>query len=402
MTARKLRWLNGPLAGHPFVLPDGPLRIGGADADLALVLDDEASAVLNVGADGVTVSPGVPVWVAGARWDAATPLPEHVVVDLAGLAFIVGGVDDPLPVALVPPRHAPRARRPSGVHAAGALACAGLLGALVLALWQPAPARAPDLDAWLAARLRASALHGLRATREPDGTVGLSGSCALSQAVEQLRGELRARGVHVRDTSQCADTLRGNVKDVLMLNGYRDIDVRSTGGPGSVEIHGAIAADGRWRRTVAQLQAVAGLRTWQVINDRAQQFERLLDALSKADLLDGVGVSLAGRTLMVSGKLDEGRTAALNAAIAAFNRAGADGFTAIYDAIPTADAAQSLLPAPVVTVGGQANSIYVVLANGMRLQVGGVLPNGYAIVGLSRHAISLRNGEHLVSIPLDV
>ncbi len=402
MTARKLRWLNGPLAGHPFVLPDGPLRIGGADADLALVLDDEASAVLNVGADGVTVSPGVPVWVAGARWDAATPLPEHVVVDLAGLAFIVGGADDALPVARVPPRHVPRARRPNGVQAAGALACAGLLGALVLALWQPAPARPPDLDAWLAARLRAPALDGLQATREPDGTVGLSGSCARSQAVEQLRGELRARGVQVRDTSQCADTLRGNVKDVLMLNGYRDIEVRSTGAPGAVEIHGAIAADGHWRRTVAQLQAVAGLRTWHVINDRAQQFERLVDALSKADLLDGIGVSLAGRTLMVSGKLDAGRTAALNAAIEAFNQAGTDGFTAIYDAIPAVDAAQSLLPAPVVTVGGQASSIYVVLANGMRLQVGGVLPNGYAIVRLSRHAISLRNGEHLVSIPLDV
>jgi type III secretion protein D len=60
------------------------------------------------------------------------------------------------------------------------------------------------------------------------------------------------------------------------------------------------------------------------------------------------------------------------------------------------------LPAPVVTVGGQANSIYVVLANGMRLQAGSVLPNGYAIVRLSRRAIGLRNGEHLVSIPLDV
>ncbi|KWC36569.1 type III secretion protein [Burkholderia ubonensis] len=402
MTARKLRWLNGPLAGHPFVLPDGPLRIGGADADLALVLEDEASAVLNVGADGVTVSPGVPVWVAGARWDVAAPLPEHTVVDLAGLAFMVGGVDDPLPVALIPPRNAPRARRQNSVLAVGALACAGLLGALVLALWQPAPARAPDLDAWLAARLREPALQGLHVTREPDGTVGLSGSCTRSQAVEQLRGELRAGGLHVRDTSQCADTLRGNVKDVLMLNGYRDIEVRSTGAPGSVEIHGAIAADGHWRRTVEQLQAVSGLRTWHVINDRAQQFERLLNALSKAGVFEGISVSLVGRLLMVSGKLDDGKTAALNAAIDAFNHVGADGFTAIYDAIPAVDAVQSLLPAPVVTVGGQANSIYVVLANGMRLQVGGVLPNGYAIVRLSRRAISLRNGEHLVSIPIDV
>jgi type III secretion protein D len=301
MTTRKLRWLNGPLAGHSFVLPDGPVRIGGADADLSLVLEGEASAVLTMDAAGVTVSPGVPVWVAGARWDVATPLPEGEVVDLAGLAFVVGDADDALPLARVPARHAPRARRPGLAHAAGALACAGALGALVLALWQPAPARPPDLDAWLAARLRASALHGLHATREPDGTVRLSGACAQSQSVGQLRAELRARGLHVRDVSQCADTLRANVRDVLMLNGYRDIEVRSADPPGAVEIHGAIAADGHWLRTVEQLQAVPGLRSWHVINDRARQFERLLDALSQADALDGIGIALAGRTLMVSG-----------------------------------------------------------------------------------------------------
>ena len=402
MTMCKLKWLNGPLAGHSFELPNGLVRIGGADADLSLVLEDEASATLEVGTHGVMVSPGVPVWVAGVRWNVAVPLTKHEVVDHAGVAFVMGGVDDPLPVVPVPPRHVPRARRPSAVRVVGVLACASALGALVLALWQPASARAPDLDAWLATRMREPALQGLHATRETDGTVGIGGSCALSQAVARLRGELRARGLHVRDTSQCADTLRGNVKDVLMLNGYRDIEVRSTNMPDSVEIHGAILADGNWRRTVAQLQVVSGLRTWRVINDRAQKFERLLDELSNADVIDGIGVSLAGRTLMVSGKVDDGKVAALNAAIDAFNHGGSDGFTAIYDAIPVVDAAQSLLPAPVVTVGGQANSIYVVLANGMRLQVGGVLPNGYVIVHLSRRAISLRSGEHLVSIPLDV
>ncbi|KVX92760.1 type III secretion system inner membrane ring subunit SctD [Burkholderia ubonensis] len=401
---RKLRWLNGPLAGHTFVLPDGPVRIGGSDADIALVLENDVSAVLNVNADGVTVSPDVSLWVAGVRWDAAVPLPEQEVVDLAGLAFIVGGIDDPLPMVPIPTRHAPRTRRVTGTQATGALALAGVLSAALLAfcLRAPAPAAKPNLDEWLAAQLRTPILRGLHAVRDADGTVRLSGYCATSKAVEQLRGQLRARGLHVRDTSQCADTLRSNVKDVLMLNGYRDIDVRSLDVRGSVEIRGAIVADQSWRRTVAQLQAIPGLRAWHVINDRPQWFEQLLERLLNADALDGISVSLAGRTLMVSGKVDDEQTIALKAAIEAFNRESTDGFAAVYDAIPVVDASQSLLPAPVVSVGGHADSVYVVLANGMRLQVGGILPSGYVIVRLSRRAISLRNGENLISIPLDV
>ncbi|KWZ38151.1 type III secretion protein [Burkholderia savannae] len=401
----KLKWLNGPLAGLEFDLPPGATRIGGDDADIALPLEGDARAELTSGEDGVRVSADARAWVDGRPWNAHGALPLGRAIDVAGVAFVLGESGDTLPALPVPARRRAATAASTRALACAALACAAIVAivaGLALILWRPpAPARF-DVDAWLAQQMRAPALHGLHARRAADGSVEVSGLCASSGDVERLRARLRARGIAMRDASLCADTLRENVRNVLALNGYRDVDVRSDATLDGVEIRGPIVADAAWQRVAAQLQMLGGLRAWRAVNDRALWFGRLYEALSARVPLDGLNIVMSGKTLIVSGAADPARAAALSAVIAEFNRSARDGFAATWQDVPSQQTASAYLPAPVVTVGGHAGAIYVVLANGMRLQLGGVLPNGYAIVRVTRRAMSLRKDERLVSVPLDM
>ncbi|WP_373369395.1 type III secretion system inner membrane ring subunit SctD [Pseudomonas chlororaphis] len=382
-------------------MPEGELRIGGPNGDILLPLENMSEAVLSTNEEGVRLSSEGGVWIDGVAMNELECLPLGQAVDLAGVAFVLGHEDTDIAYLSVPtralPQEKPRGR--SNLFAA-AVSAIGLI-AVGLVVWQPEKeVQVFDLEAWLQAEMSKPALQGLRLERRARGERVLRGTCERSSSVNALRDALRGWRVHFRDESVCADTVRDSVRKVLELNGYHDVDVASAM-VDTVEVHGAIRADGNWLRTAEQLRSIPGLRDWWVKNDQAELFERLLATLTEYDLLEGVSLAVSNRTFLVSGELSSDRNMALSSVIEAFNEAQ-PRLTAQYQNIPSAPPAAQVLPALVVTVGGTRDSIYVELANGMRLQQGSVLPSGYRVHALSRKAIALVRGQQLLSLPIDL
>ncbi|HBO5142447.1 type III secretion system inner membrane ring subunit SctD [Pseudomonas aeruginosa] len=397
----KLKWLNGPFSGRELVLPKGELRIGGPNGDILLPLENMSEGVLTTSEEGVRLSAEGQVWIDGVAMSELDCLPLGQAVDLAGVAFVLGREDMEIAYLSVPARALPqeKTRRRSNLTVAAIFAI-GLVSVGLVA-WQPEDrVQAFDLEAWLQAKMSEPALQGLRLVRDDRGERVLRGSCERSNSVNALRDALRGRQVHFRDESVCADTVRDSVRKVLELNGYHDVDVTSSM-VDAVEVHGAIRADGNWLRTTEQLRSIPGLRDWWVKNDQAELFDRLLASLTEHDLLEGVSLAVSNRTFLVSGELSAERNVALTDLIEAFNETG-PRLTAHYQNIPSVPPAAQVLPALIVTVGGTRESIYVELANGMRLQQGSVLPSGYRVHALSRKAISLVRGQQLLSLPIDL
>ncbi|MEX3956743.1 type III secretion system inner membrane ring subunit SctD [Trinickia sp. EG282A] len=420
----KLKWLNGLLAGRELALPAGEVSLGGSDADVAVTLEDGRQAVLVVDDRGVNLNSEVPTWVDGHRWESDERLPLNVTIDIAGQAFVLGAASDTLANLPVPARcggaspqgkeglqghqkrrgwppwQKPIAPRTLGVCIVAITALGGAVAVLLLS--KPAREAAPTPpEPSLVARLQTQPRHGLKIVEDASGLVVLSGYCADSAEIDRLRQQLQQAGRLVRDDSVCADVLRRNVRAVLNSNGYEDIDVRDASTPGAVVIHGAIVTDAQWRSTAEQLRGVRGLRNWSVVDDGAESFERLLQMLAKRDLIEGLSLSVDGRSLVVTGALSAQRSRMVEDVIAQYNLGGA-GIPARFEKMAAAAATIGLLPARIASVGGNANALFIELENGMRLQRGAVLPNGFSVYALSTSFLELRRGPLLIAVPLNL
>lgn len=400
-SAYKLKWLNGPFNGRELVLPEGELRIGGPGSDVLLSLESGGEAVLSTNEEGVRLNYPGNVWIDGMAASAPGALALGSVIDMGGVAFVLGREESDIAYISVPERSELQGQR-RWTHVDNLMAVASALGLVALGVmaWQPVREVGQfDPVAWLQAQSDQPEFSGLRLDPGLRGEWVLSGNCAHSSTVGTLRGTLRGRGIHFRDASVCADTVRESVRKVLALNGYHNVEVISVSAD-AVDVHGAIRADGNWLRTAEQLRDIPGLRTWWVKNDQAQLFERLLTALTEYDLLEGVSLAVSNQVLLVTGELSSDQRVALAGVIEAFNETQ-PRLRAQHLNIPAATPSAQLLPAMVVTVGGNGHSIYVELANGMRLQQGSALPSGYRVYALSHKAIALIKDQELLSLPID-
>ncbi|KAA5839279.1 EscD/YscD/HrpQ family type III secretion system inner membrane ring protein [Pseudomonas sp. GW456-L14] len=398
----KLKWLNGPLSGRELALPVGELRIGGSDSDIALCLEQDAQATLSIEEEAIRLACATPAWVEGQPWELEQALPLGRVIDLAGQAFVLGRSGDELSTPGVPARLTQRSPARASVWHWGALAAVcGLVLAVGLLAWQPT-LRVPvlDQDEWLATQLKDPQLAGLSVQRGNQGSLVLKGLCHSSPSVAGLRAKLRARGLLVYDESVCADSLLDSVRSVLSLNGYRDVEVKSGTRLDRVVIFGNIVADTTWQRTSAQLRAIQALEGWRVVNDQALLFDDLLSRLTARQVLGGLSVRVSDKALRVSGQLDAQRMATVTEVLDAFNRDGAPRLSAVFQNIPGMASAERYLPSSIVGIGGNVDSPYVQLANGMRLQQGSVLPSGYRIYALDRLSMALLKDQELISLPL--
>ena len=413
----KLRWLSGLLVGREFALPAGDLQFGGPDADVAVVLEADAQVLLTVDDEGVTVAPGAAVWVDGAPWSGEGQLPLGPVIDLAGQAFVLGRAGDTLPLLGVPARTSGAdtldtlERRDSGQALykrwpllLGGVSLLFVTAATVGAWWPPGgEARPFDARAWVDAQLKQPGLTDVRVTQDAQGSFIVSGRCAATADIDRLRQRMQEKDLLLRDDTVCADTVRSAVRQVLAANGYDDVAVEDGEAPASLVIRGDIRADRQWERASKQLGDVHGLQGWTVVNDDAASFDALVERLSQRGLLEGAAVTASSRTLWVTARVAPERERAFRSVVDEYNaQRGTRGLPAQFQNMAIGTSTAESLPAAIVGVGGNAGSIYIELANGMRVQKGAVLPSGYVVDALSRSWIVLRRAQRLISLRLDV
>ncbi|CAI8756881.1 type III secretion system inner membrane ring subunit SctD [Pseudomonas zeae] len=398
----QLKWLNGLLAGRELALPDGELRLGGIDADVALHLEGDAEAVLLVDDAVVSLLSPTPTWVEGAPWNLQQPLPLGQVIDLAGQAFILGRSGDFLPSMEVPLRQDQHPASGAGqLGLAAALLLAGLVGVGWM-FWQSAPEIEPVLaQDWLTAQLQQPDLAGLTLQSDTQGGYTLTGQCGSSSSVEALRLQMRERSLHLYDESVCADSLLDSVRAVLTFNGYKDVSVESDEDMDRVVISGNIVADTQWQRTSQQLKAIATLQGWRVVNDHEQLFNELRKRLVEKSALEGLSIRIVDGVLRVSGQLTNKQRDVVGKVLETFNDQ-APRLSAVFQNLPAGALAATYMPSAIVGVGGNLKSQYLQLANGMRLQQDSVLPSGYKIHSLNRSNVMLLKGQELISLPLEL
>lgn len=402
----QIKILNGPLAGRRLRLPEGEFAIGGKDPDLDAMLEGGAVAVLNSGEEGVRLTTEAPCWLEGKPWDPGEqPVPMGSVMDVGGLALIVGGADEALPDRAVPRRQDERPAQWPGMLAGGCLILL-LAGSAGAAIWayaalQRAEAVVDESD-WLDDWKRRARQQGIEGQHLQDGTFRLDGVCLASADRTTLIEQLRHAGVNYRDDTLCQDELLRNVQAVLALNGFADARVRAGETLGSVVIQGSVQADGRWRHAVGMLATMRGLREWRLEDPVGQGVKQLIGLLRDAGLIGKVSVARERNLILITGVLDDGAQRALASVTQLFAHRFPDAPKLIFQNIPTRAIQSGLFPSPVVSFGGSGELAFIDLANGTRLKAGSRLPAGHVIVHLDRNGIDLEREGELMHLPLEL
>lgn len=402
----QIKILSGPLAGRRLRLPAGEFTIGGADPDLDASLEGGGRAVLHCTEDGVRLVTDAPCWLDGARWEPpAEPLPLRRVIDIGGLALMLGPADEPLPERQVPPRR-DRGGRALPSVVAGACLVVLMAGSAGAAIWAYAALQSDEVPVdtreWLDDWRRRARQQGIESHAQGDGVLLLDGVCQESAARTALVEQLRRTNVRYRDDTLCQDELVRNVQAVLNLNGFADARARAGATPGTVVIQGSVHADARWRRAVSMLASMHGLKDWSVEDPVGRGVKALIAMLRDAGLIGKLSVAREKDLIVITGLLDQAAQRALSAVTHGFSRQYPDAPKTIFQNIPTRSMQSGLFPSPVVSFGGSGDLAFVDLANGTRLKTGSRLPAGYVIVHLDRNGIDLEREGELIHLPLEL
>lgn len=397
----KLKLLNGPLAGRELNLQFGEFSIGEQDSDLAIPLENGVNAKLLVTQEGIELVNPVPCWVDGRRWGPQGLFPLCKAIDLAGLGIVLSEADYVFPNFKLPPRKL--------THLRFAVACVmafifvlGFVG-IVASFW-PSPnlkskVHTFDPKEWVQNQLRAPALRHLKATWDDASVLTLSGICQNTKEMAVFRVALSEHGILFRDQSVCEDDLVRSANAILSLNGYDRASARAGSSPGALIISGAIHVDGRWEETVRQLKALPGLTEWTLKNNTSTLIPELVELLRKQNLLMGISLTWQGSTLLVSGIVDGSREAAIRSVTTRF--CATYGVPTSFQNMGLGVDLSSLLPAPVVSLSGDPESLFLTLSNGIRLQTGSKLPNGYEITSIDESGVALLKSDQLLYVPID-
>lgn len=388
-TTFKLKLLGGPLAGRELFLPIGPFSVGDGDSDLALPLEGGGQATLDVAEDGVSLSSLTPCWVNGQR-QAPGPLPLLQVVDLAGVPLVLGAADAELGHPAIPPRGGARH------HVAGVM-LAALVAAGVLA-WTLTPAASPPAPSprdWLPQALRAD--PGLSARWLGDNALELSGRCRDSGQLQALTTRLRAAGVRLRQETVCQDELQRSVRALMASFGYPDVKV-TLDEAGHADIDGPVTGDSA--ALAAALDQLPGLSGWRLSDRGADELAALLPRLQSAGLLSGLSATRGEQGWLLSGQLDEAKQARLQDFLGSANAEPGRTLPLRFVGAASSVAPGDYLPAAIAGVGGNAQSPYLQLANGMRLLSGSPVAQGMRVVAIGADGVSLAGSRELVFLPL--
>lgn len=397
----KLRILNGELNGRELMLPKGVFTLGDQGSDVLLPLPQGKILALIISENQIMLQVPGAVWVNGLRHDLQQPVPLRQVIEAAGLALVLGEENDVLSGIIVVHRSGPRLLLWLSV---ATFILLGLLFSFIFwftqqsnRLFSHLPSSIPTQ---LSEQLKISTLEGINATWLADGSVVLSGHCTSSSAVIQLQNFLVSNHVVFRNQLVCDDRLIASVSEVLHQYGYQDIDVKVGKITGNVAIHGAIEMGEKWLSVQKVLATIVGLKGWVVINSHDGQIPLLVERLKDLGLLSYLSMTQSNKEIVISGMLSLEQQQHLRSMLATLTQQP-DVFPVRYQNIPASDQATQLLPAAIVSYGGNSHSKFVQLANGVRLQQGTVLGNGYKVILIGEQSISLLKSSNLVQIPMN-
>ncbi|WET15185.1 type III secretion system inner membrane ring subunit SctD [Yersinia intermedia] len=398
----KLRLLNGELNGRELMLPEGAFTLGGQQCDVLLPLPQGQILTLRISDEHITLQTSGDVWVKGERHDLQQKLPLRQAIETAGLILVIGEAEDILSDIHYIPRARPRLLLWLSVLAFILLL---LLSAVIFWFIQQSKALLaylpPDIPTQLSEQLKQPALQGVKENWLSDGSVILSGHCRSSPAVIKLQNFLVLNRVIFRNQLVCDDHLLSSVKDVLHQYGYQDMEVDTGKYPGHITIHGAIEMGGQWLKVQETLATVAGLKGWAVINSHDGQIAQLVERLRELGLLGYLSMAQSNKEIIISGILSLRQQQQLMDMLTALTRQQPDFLAVKYQNIPASDQTAQLLPAAIVSYGGNKLSGFVQLANGLRLQQGAVLANGYKVIFIGEQGISLLKSNNLIHIPMN-
>ncbi|RXN69442.1 EscD/YscD/HrpQ family type III secretion system inner membrane ring protein [Providencia rettgeri] len=398
----KLKWLSGILAGRELALPLGEIRLGGETPDIALPLELNAETLLIVNEQGIRLSQPVPLWVDGLPWETNELLPQKRVIDLAGLVFIFGDIEQPLPTLAIPLR-----RNKNKTHLVTLTIAIIFLFLVLLAIGistdiSPENEEPFDKVIWLEQQMKQPDHLGLQASFDNNGIIHLSGVSVSKNTIYQLQEQFAQFGFSFYNKSIDVSTLHNLVRQTLEMNGYHDIDITQGNSLDSVKIYGDIQFDNHWQQTQAQINQISLLKSWVVINDRSEEFKKTLHFLDSESLLEGLNISIENNKLLVSGKVPDKDLEKLNIIISDFNKSQKTRMKISYQNIPNKNIIDEFLPGKIISIGGNDEYIYLQLSNNMRLYKGSILPNGYKVYSLSMNTLMLIYKQNFLSIPINL
>ncbi|EMA4783096.1 type III secretion system inner membrane ring subunit SctD [Providencia rettgeri] len=398
----KLKWLSGILAGRELALPLGEIRLGGETPDIALPLELNAETLLIVNEQGIRLSQPVPLWVDGLPWETNELLPQKRVIDLAGLVFIFGDIEQPLPTLAIPLR-----RNKNKTHVVTLTIAIIFLFLALLAIGistdiSPENEEPFDKVIWLEQQMKQPDHLGLQASFDNNGIIHLSGVSVSKNTIYQLQEQFAQFGFSFYNKSIDVSTLHNLVRQTLEMNGYHDIDITQGNSLDSVKIYGDIQFDNHWQQTQAQINQISLLKSWVVINDRSEEFKKTLHFLDSESLLEGLNISIENNKLLVSGKVPDKDLEKLNIIISDFNKSQKTRMKINYQNIPNKNIIDEFLPGEIISIGGNDEYIYLQLSNNMRLYKGSILPNGYKVYSLSMNTLMLIYKQNFLSIPINL
>ncbi|WP_299493655.1 type III secretion system inner membrane ring subunit SctD [uncultured Shewanella sp.] len=407
----KLLWLNGPLKGRELQLPSGQLTIG-SDGDILANLEGTEEICLNVNEADIYLQSDVHGLIDSEEDTFDKALPYHKAIEVAGVAFAVAPIDEPMTISELPSaqvattkkavKNKKSTKKTKTVHwglFSVAIIITLLIGYIVTLA---APEKEPKktIQQWTQSQISQKALPHITTAWSSDTQVTLSGYYNDIVNFNLLTESLKAKNVRLIQDAVYVKQLLNNVRMILAENHYTNLQVTAdTILPGKINISGAIQSGEQWDNTAKMLRSINGLKEWKVTNQASNQVKDLIDKLRGKHLLEGIMVTRANETIRVTGQVNSHIETAINQAIEQIKKERSSVYQIQFLNIPIHDELNKLLPSEIVSIGGNTSSPYIELANGDRLWNKTRLDNGYIINFIDEYGIDLTNKGEVIHVP---
>lgn len=402
----KLKLLNGPLYGRELKLRSGIFKIGSenSESDIITALEDGLEFIaFDVQSDRVVLTKPSDVWIGKRIIESIDKLPLGEPIMISGVALVLGYADDDLGQFRY--WQYPDIFRERNFGVVNLLFFGLIVATFFIIYWNQSENEdtrssfnpKQDVEQYQKKHLLSEVnLHWLTPT-----SVEITGWCEQENHLAPLLTSLRQHQVTFINQTTCQDNLLRNVKYAVQLYGYTNFQVEPGSLHGEVVINGAFDDDGRWQEVVKLLSTMPGLKKWTVINQNESQMVQIIQLFKNNNLLGKLNVRNVNERIIISGKLNENDVKLLSSIIRKFMQSHPEAAEMVYQNIQEANVANDVLPAPIISVGGNETSPYIELSNSMRLQKGAVLPSGYIIRNIdSLDGVELSRHGMLVHIPL--